>query len=483
MPKRMRKQLTRMIPVCLAGALALVAPPHETRAQQASAAPAWPPELLSNLEKLRDAALSSDYALRQAAHLTENIGPRLSGSPQAQQAVEYVSGELRRLGLDVKLQKVMVPHWVRGEERARLTIFSGQAPGTTQKIVLAALGGSSATPPEGLTADVVVVNSFDELAALGRDKVAGRIVLFNEKFDARMAEQGEAFEAYSHAIGYRVDGAKAAKDLGAVASLIRSLGTADYRLPHAGSSKAVGIPAAAVSAEDADLLADLTRQGRVVMDLVLTPQTLEDAPSFNVIADLKGSEHPEQIVIVSGHLDSWDLGTGAIDDAAGVAVAMQAANLYKQLGLRPRRTLRVIAWMNEENGTRGANAYAAEYKNDLANHVGAIESDSGAGHPIGFKGTVKPATAEMLQPVTQILAAIGANLLQNSEDYETDIEPMASSGVPLFGLLQDGRTYFYYHHTAADTLDKIHPSDLAENAAAMAVLSFALADMPQNLPH
>jgi carboxypeptidase Q len=482
MPKRMRKRFLKVIPFCVMVGLALAAPLQEARAQQPSAAPAWPPELIANLEKLRDAALSSDYALRQAAHLTENIGPRLSGSPQAQQAVEYVSGELRRLGLDVKLERVMVPHWVRGEEKARLTIFPGQAPGTTQKIVLAALGGSSATPSEGLTAEVVVVNSFDELAALGRDKVAGRIVLFNEKFDARMAAQGEAFEAYSHAIGYRVDGAKAAKDLGAVASLIRSVGTADYRLPHTGSSKAVGIPAAAVSAEDADLLADLTRQGRVVMNLVLTPQTLEDAPSYNVIADLKGSEHPEQIVIVSGHLDSWDLGTGAIDDAAGVAVAMQTANLYKQLGLRPKRTLRVIAWMNEENGTRGANAYAQEYKNDLANHVGAIESDSGAGHPIGFKGTVKPATIEMLRPVTKILAAIGADVLQNSEDYETDIEPMASSGVPLFGLLQDGRTYFYYHHTAADTLDKIHPSDLAENAAAMAVLAYALADMPQTLP-
>jgi carboxypeptidase Q len=482
MPKRMREHFPKVIPFCVMVSLALAAPLLETRAQGPSAAPAWPPELIANLEKLRDAALSSDYALRQAAHLTENIGPRLSGSPQAQQAVEYVSGELRRLGLDVKLERVMVPHWVRGEEKARLTIFPGQAPGTTQKIVLAALGGSSATPSEGLTAEVVVVNSFDELAVLGREKVAGRIVLFNEKFDARMAAQGEAFEAYSRAIIYRVDGAKAAKDLGAVASLIRSVGTADYRLPHTGSSKAAGIPAAAVSAEDADLLADLTRQGRVVMNLVLTPQTLEDAVSYNVIADLRGSEHPEQIVIVSGHLDSWDLGTGAIDDAAGVAVAMQAANLCKQLGLRPKRTLRVIAWMNEENGTRGANAYAAEYKADLANHVGAIESDSGAGHPIGFKGTVKPSTVEALRPLAKILAAIGADVLQNSEDYEADIEPMASSGVPLFGLLQDGRTYFYYHHTAADTLDKIHPSDLAENAAAMAVLSYALADMPQTLP-
>jgi carboxypeptidase Q len=463
-------------------AIGLAAPLRKIRAQQQPAAAAWPPELIAKLEKLRDAALSSDYAFRQVAHLTENIGPRLSGSLQAQQAVDYVSGELRRLGLEVKLQKIMVPHWVRGEERARLTVFPGQAPGTTQKIVLAALGGSAATPQEGLTAEVVVVNNFDELAALGREKISGRIVLFNEKFDERMAAQGEAFKAYERAVAYRTGGAKVAEELGAAASLIRSVGSANYRLPHTGTSNAARIPAAAVTAEDADLLADLTSQGRVVMNLILTPQTLEDAVSYNVIADLKGSEHPEQIVIVSGHLDSWDLGTGAIDDAAGVAVAMQVANLCKQLDLRPKRTLRVIAWMNEENGSRGANAYAADFKADLGNYVAAIESDSGAGHPIGFQGSVKPATVEAMRPLFKVLAAIGADVLENSDDSGADIEPMGGSGVPLFGLMQDARTYFFYHHTAADTLDKIHPRELAENAAAMAVFSYALADMPQLLP-
>ncbi len=478
----------------LAFALALGAPLRETRAQQsssntaASPAPAsptaanWPPELIAKLEKLRDAALASDYAFRQAAHLTENIGPRISGSPQAQQAVEYVSGELRRLGLEVKLQKIMAPHWVRGEEQARLTVFPGQAPGTTQKIVLTALGNSPATPAEGLSAEVVVVNSFDELEALGREKVAGRIVLFNEKFDERMAEQGQAFEAYGNAVIYRKAGAQAAQKLGAVASLVRSVGTAEFRLPHTGSSTAAGIPAAAVTAEDADLLADLTREGRVEMNLVLTPKTLDNVVSYNVIADLKGSEHPEQIVIVSGHLDSWDLGTGAIDDAAGVAMAMQVANLCKQLGLRPKRTLRVIAWMDEENKSSGADAYAAEYKADLANHVGAIESDNGAGHPTGFQGTVNPETVEMLAPVAKILSPVGADYFQASDGPGADIEPMGPSGVPLFGILQDARTYFYYHHTAADTLDKIHPHELAENAAAMAVFGYALADMPKLLP-
>src|SRR5882762_1129193 len=478
MRKQVRKHLVKNIFICGLAAIALGIPLGGARAQGQPAPLAWPPELLANLEKLRDAALSSDYAWRQVAHLTENIGPRPSGSPQAQQAVDYVAAELGRLGLDVKLQKIKVPHWVRGEERAKLTEFPGQAPGSTQKIVLAALGNSAATPPEGLTAEVVVVNDFDELAALGREKVAGRIVLFNHKFDKRMAAQGDAFEAYGRAVVYRSGGAKAAKELGAVASLVRSVGNADYRLPHTGNSEAAGIPAAAVTAEDADLLADLTRQGRVVMNLVLTPQTLTDEISYNVIADLKGSEHPEQIVIVSGHLDSWDLGTGAIDDAAGVAVAMQAAQLCKQLGLTPRRTLRVVAWMNEENGSSGNRKYVEEYGSALPKHVGAIESDLGAGHPLGINGIFSPSARALLQQITSVLAPIGATLVENTGDAPADVKPMAAHGVPVFGLTQDERTYFNFHHTAADTLDKINPHELAENAAVMAVLGFALADMP-----
>lgn len=443
----------------------------------------WPPELMQNLAKLRDAALASDYAWQKTAHLTENIGPRLSGSPQAQQAVNYVADEMRRLGLDVKLEKVMVPHWVRGDERAVLTVFPGQAPGTTQKIVLAALGGSSATPADGIDAEVVVVDSFDDLAAMGHEKIAGKIVLFNNKFDKRMAEVGEGLEAYFNQTVYRGRGAAAAKAQGAVAALVRSLGNADFRLPHTGGSGAAGIPAAAVTAEDADLLADLTRQGRVVMHLVLTPQTLPDAESYNVIADLKGSEHPEQIVIVSGHLDSWDLGTGAIDDAAGIGIAMQTPNLILQLGLKPKRTVRFIAWMNEENGGRGGKAYAEEYKSELANHVGAVESDTGSDHPVGFEGTLKPATIDALQPVSKVLMPIGAGLWRDGGDPGADISPMKAAGVSLFGPFMDLRTYFNYHHTAADTLDKVNARTQAENAAAVAVLTYSLADMPEALPH
>jgi carboxypeptidase Q len=447
----------------------------------------YSPQLLAELKQIQQAALTSDYAYRQVAYLSDNIGPRLSGSPQAQRAVEYVAGEMRRLGLDVQLEKLMVPHWVRGVETGELVEFPGQAPGTTQKIVLTALGGSVATPVQGLTAEVVVVHDFDELRALGREHVAGKIVLFNFPFDKRMAAQGYGGEAYGQAVAYRGGGPSAASRLGALAALNRSAGGAEFRLPHTGATRyskdAREIPAAAVTAEDAELMARLAKQGKVMMHLTLTPQHgLPDVPSYNVIADLKGTEHPEQIVIVSGHLDSWDLGTGAIDDAAGVAVAMQTAQLLKQLNLRPKRTIRFIAWMNEENGVVGGRTYAKDYANQVANHFAAIESDRGAGHPLGFEVKAKPEALQLLAPMSSILQSSGAGLLKITDDTETDISPLAEAGVPSFGLWQDTRTYFDFHHTAADTFDKVVPRELAENAAAMAVLAYTLANLPQPLP-
>jgi carboxypeptidase Q len=445
---------------------------------------AIPPELKAQLEKLNKGALESDYAYRQLRHLTNNIGPRLSGSPQAQFAAEYVAEEMRRLGLKVTLEKVRVPHWVRGIETGELVQYPGQTPAMTQKIVLTALGGSAGTPAEGITADVVVVRTFDELQARGRDAVAGKIVLFDVVFDKRMAAQNEPGPAYGEVVAYRGGGAKAAAALGAVGSLVRSAGGADYRLPHTGDSTPAGIPAAAVTAEDAELMADLAAQGRVRMHLTLTCQTLPDVESANVVADLEGREHPEQVVIVSGHLDSWDLGTGAIDDGAGVSMAMATAALFKQLGLRPRRTLRVIAWMNEENGLNGSKTYAKEHAAEFSNHVAAIESDFGAGHPLGFRGRFGAKALEMLRPVQDVLHASGSTLMRQTEARGTgsDIAALGAAGVPVFGFLQDGRTYFDYHHTAADTLDKVDPKNLAENVAAMAVLAYALAEMPEPLP-
>lgn len=444
-------------------------------------------QTLMELKKLQQAALASDYAYHQVAHLSNNIGPRLSGSAQAEKAVEYVAAELKALGLDVRLEKVMVPRWVRGEETAALVEFPGMAEKTTQKVVLTALGGSVATPSDGLTAEVRVVRDFDELQSLDRKEVEGRIVLFNYPFDKRMAAQGRGGEAYGAAVKYRADGPSAAARLGAAAALIRSVGGSDFRLPHTGQTDyakdAPKIPAGAVTAEDADLIAFLTQQGTVRMRLTLTPQQFPDVLSHNVVADIKGEGYPEQIVIVSGHLDSWDLGTGAIDDGAGVAVSMEVANLIRKLQLKPKRTIRVVAWMNEENGLMGGKTYAKDHEKEIANHFAVTEIDLGAGHPLGISFGPKPEAKALLYPVARILQEAGAGVLHFSEYAGgADLSPLTKKGVPGFSPIQDDRTYFDYHHTAADTLDKIVPRELAENAAVMAVLTYALANMEGKIP-
>jgi carboxypeptidase Q len=456
-------------------ALSQTLPPKSSYADKVAGhdgGPAFTPQLRSELVALRDAALQDDYAYRQLTHLTENIGARPEGSPQAEAAVKYVADEMRKLGLEVRTEEVNVPRWNRGVETAELVEFPGGAPGLTQRIILTALGGNTPTPAAGITAEVVVMNSFDELKALGRDKIAGKIVLYNVIFDKQKAANGMAMDAYSETVAYRGRGGKAASELGAVASLVRSVGTADYRLPHTGWSLPAPIPQGAVTAEDANLIADLAAQGKVRMHLVLTSQTGPSVLGHNVVADLKGSEHPEQVVIVSGHLDSWDLGTGAIDDAAGVVVAMETAEL-----------IRVIAWVDEENGGSGHDGYAKAHSSEFASYVAAMESDSGAGHPLGFNAKASPAALPILQSIADILKSNGSNVVRaENESPGADIAPMEKSGVPLLGLMQDARRYFEYHHTAADTLDKVVPQELRENAAAMAVMGYALANLAEPLP-
>lgn len=441
---------------------------------------AWTADQLSTMKRLCQMALDDPYTYAELRHLTDNIGPRLAGSPQAAKAVDYIATQMRELGATVQLEKTTVPHWVRGLETAQLTAWPGQAEGTTQKIVLTALGGSPATPAAGITAPVVVVNSFEDLRHAGTGFASGKILLFNEKFDKQLAAQGDGLDAYGNAVIYRGLGSTAAAMAGAVAVLVRSVGGADYRLPHTGAMMdGPGmklVPAAAVTAEDADLLANLTQQGPVTMHLTLTPQNLPRVESANVIADWRGSVHPEQVVIVSGHLDSWDLGTGAIDDGAGVAVAMEAIHLMQKLSLHPKRTIRFVAWMNEEHGTDGAKTYFEEHKADLGNHVGALESDLGAGHPGGITYAGKPGLVQFLQPVSDVLAAIGAQTVSPGPDAGEDISFLTEKGVPSFTPTQDSRFYFNYHHTAADTIDKVNLRELNENAAVMTVLSFALAD-------
>lgn len=456
-------------------------------AQRPAATPAlYSPETLAGMRALQKEALAGSFALEQTAYITNNIGPRLSGSAQAQRAVEYVADEMRKIGLEVRLQKVMVPHWVRGIETGALVEFPGMAPGTTQKVVLTALGGSVATPESGITAEIVVVGNYEELNALGRKGVEGKIVLFNNKFDRELAASGFGAAAYGQAVQYRGGGPSAAARLGAVAALVRSAGGSQNRLAHTGGTRydetVPKIPAAAVSYEDADMIARLAAMGKTRIHLTLTPKTFPDAESFNVIADLKGSEKPEEIVIVSGHLDSWDLGTGALDDAVGVAVSMQVPYLIKKLGLRPKRTIRVIAYMNEENGLAGGNGYAAEEAGNIANHFAAIESDLGASHPIGINFAGRPEAMPFFVPISEVLRSQGSALVQIQQGVGADIGPLTRQGVPSFAPWFDTRTYFNYHHTAADTFDKVSQRELAETGSVMAVLAYALASLETPLP-
>jgi carboxypeptidase Q len=446
----------------------------------------WTAQQIATMSQLRDAALADDYAFQQVRHLANNIGPRPSGSAQAAQAVAYVAAEMRALGATVALEKTQVTHWVRGEESGVLVAWPGMTPATTQRIVLTALGGSVATPPGGIAAQVLVVRSFDAFKELPSDEVKGKIVLFNHPFDKDLAAQGKGVEAYAQAVAYRGAGPSLAAGAGAVAALVRSVGGAEYRLAHTGQTfwdpALPKIPAAAVSAEDADLIADLAAQGPVRIHLTLTPQTLPKVESYNVIADWPGATHPEQVVIVSGHLDSWDLGTGAIDDGAGVAMAMQTLHLMQKLGLHAARTIRFVAWMSEEPGLDGAASYAAAHATELADYVGALESDFGCDHPSGVTFAGSPALADWLSPVAHELEPVGASLLLAGPNVGEDIAAIVSKGVPGFTPTQDSRYYFNYHHTAADTLDKVDPRHLAENAAVMAVMAYALAATDARVP-
>lgn len=451
--------------------------PFATSAQAAS--PGNDPAALA---KIRDAAMTSDYAWERTADMTDLIGPRLSGSAGAAAAVNQVADAMRKLGAKVTLQPVKVPHWVRGAETGELVDYKGRPDGITQRVVLTALGGSGATPNEGLVAPVIVVSSFDELKARAAE-VKGRIVLFDVPFDQHMADRGLAGPAYGQGSNFRTNGPRMAAEMGAAAALVRSVGGANYRLPHTGNTAlqdGARIPAAAVSVEDAMLMRRLAGRGPLRMRLVLTPKILPDADSFNVIADFPGTDKPDEVVIVSGHLDSWDLATGAHDDAAGVASAMAVFDVLKKLDYRPRRTIRLIAWMNEENGTRGARTYLEAQQANAGSHVGAIESDNGVGRPFGMRASVPAASTRLFAPLQAALLPIGAAVFQRQDALSTgDLSGLERAGVPSFAPLVDTSAYFDYHHTAADTLDKVDPDNLRRNVAVMTATAWFLANVEE----
>lgn len=439
----------------------------------------------ATLERIRDAAMSSDYAWQRLADLSDKIGPRLSGSKGAEAAVVQVSQAMRHAGLDVRLQPVKVPHWVRGAEEAELVEYAGRPEGITQQLHLTTLGASVATPAKGIVAPVLFVRSLSELEGRATE-VPGKIVLISMPFDQNLADNGQAGAAYSQAGEARFKGPAAAAKLGAAAVLVRSVGGANYRLPHAGNTNwevdGKKIPAAALAAEDAMLIERLSTQGPVKMRLLLTPKTLPDADSHNVLADVRGREKPDEVVIVSGHLDSWDLGTGAMDDGIGVAASMGAVQVLQSLGIRPRRSVRMVAWMNEENGGRGGAAYQAEVKPRIETQIAAIESDFGLAGPLGFSGSINAAQLKRLEAVGRVLRSIGAGVMDTRPgNAGADIAPLQALGVPGFAPIVDGRHYFDLHHTAADTLDKVDSQALRRQTAVLAVLSYALAEMSEPL--
>jgi hypothetical protein len=417
--------------------------------------------------------LRTSRAYETLGHLTDDIGARLTGSKGAALAVAWTTRQFREWGLPVANERVMVPHWVRGREEAYLVSAA------RQNIVLTAIGGSVATPEAGITADVIEVDSFDELKTLGTAKLRGKIVFYNNPMDMELVRTHRAFEAYRLAVAFRGAGASRAAEFGARAVVIRSVGSASLRTPHTGAlhydPKQPKIPAAAMTAEDAMLIHRLLMRGkRVRMHMLLTPKTLPDVESANVIAELRGSEKPEEIVLIGAHLDSWDLATGAIDDGSGVAMVMETMRLLKEMKLTPRRTIRAVLFMNEENGLRGGLQYAKDHGKEK--HLAAIETDAGGAAPTGFTTTLKGDALTALETRTKPLAAVSSNRFEIADEAGADIEPLTTAGVPGFGLVPEPLHYFDYHHTNADTLDKVDPKELAQDTAAIAALAWILAE-------
>jgi carboxypeptidase Q len=414
-------------------------------------------------------AQADSFAYARLAELTDRFGARFSGTPSLEQAIDWVVAQMRADGLEnVHTEPVMVPRWVRGQESAELV-----AP-RRARLHMLGLGGSMGTPPGGIEAEVLVVNSFDDLARRAAD-ARGKIVLFDVPFTT-----------YGETVAYRGRGASEAARVGAVAALIRSVGPFGMQTPHTGSMRrdsATRIPAAALSMEDAMLLHRMQDRGeRVRVRLVMGAQTLPDVPSRNVVAELRGRERPDEVVVMGGHIDSWDVGAGAMDDGGGSVAAWEAVRLMKRMNLRPRRTVRVVLWTNEENGLRGGNAYRDQHRAEMEKHVFAIESDLGVLEPRGFSfGGADAAYERVARELMPLLAGMRADTL-TKDGGGADIGPIMALGVPGMELLVDPARYFWYHHTEADTIDKLDPGELARCVAAMAVAAYVTAEMREPLP-
>jgi len=420
-------------------------------------------------DRLIAAALADSAAYARLTELVDGFGHRFSGSQSLERALDWILDEMREDGLqNVRGEAVMVPRWVRGQESAEL-VSPRPAP-----LPMLSLGGSVGTPPDGITAEVLVVSSFDELTARA-DEARGRIVLFDVPFTT-----------YGETVQYRSNGAIAAARAGAVASLIRSVTPYSQKTPHTGAMRYEAgvpqIPHAALTVEDAAMLHRMQDRGEtIVVRLKMSAQTLPDSPSRNVMGEVVGSELPGEVVVLGGHIDSWDVGQGAMDDGGGVVAAWEAVRLIQDLGLRPRRTIRVVGWTNEENGLRGGNGYRDAHMTELPQHVLAIESDGGVFEPSGFSFTGSDAAFAIVQQIGALLGPIGAGTVTRGGGG-ADIGPIMETGVPGASPIVDGTRYFWYHHTDADTIDKLDPGEVAKCTALMAVLAYVVADLPDPLP-
>jgi carboxypeptidase Q len=426
--------------------------------------------------KIVAAARPDRGAYAKLAQLTDRVGHRLAGSPSLDKAIAWATQTMKDDGHEARTEPVMVPRWVRGLEQVAIT-----AP-IERSLHVLGLGGTVATPKGGLVARVVVVRSWAELES---KDVKGAIVLFDVAMPAWTEDKGSG---YGEVAQYRTRGPSRAAKAGAVGVLMRSVTAHSLRTPHTGAlnydAAVTKIPAAAVTVEDSQLIARLAAQGPVTVRMQLEPQLLPDAPSANVIGELRGREKPDEIVVIGAHLDSWDVGQGAHDDGAGVVTMMQAITVLRKLGLQPRRTIRVVLFTNEENGLRGGKAYAEAHKQELAKTVLALEADSGGFAPRGISieasAEALPRIQRRLAELVGLLAPLGPLRITTGHSG-SDVAPMVPAGVPAMGLETWNRTYFDIHHTEADTLDKGDPAQLADGVAAVAALAYVVAEMPERL--
>ena len=411
-------------------------------------------------------ALSSTLGFDRLAHLSDYYGHRLSGSEELEQAIDWIVGEMTEDGFDrVWKQEVMVPHWERGQEYATLN-----AP-IQKDLPMLGLGGSIGTGGKPITGEVIMVHSFEDLESK-KDSVPGKIVLFNVPFST-----------YGQTVQYRVNGAIEAAKHGAIASLIASVASYSMQTPHTGvmyyEDGIPKIPHAAITVEDALLIERFLHRGETIeISLYMEAEQFEDAISHNIIAEIKGSDFPDELIVLGGHIDSWDVGQGAMDDGGGCVAAWEAARLIIESGTRPKRTVRVVLWTNEENGLRGANHYAEwaeKVEKSIQNHLLAMESDAGVFDPIGFGFSGNDRAYDQLSEIAQQLVEIDAAELRKGGGG-ADIGPLMNKGVPGMGLNVDAEKYFWYHHSAADTFDKLNHEDFNECVATMAAYTFGVAD-------